>query len=180
MYRVDRVEIRGKRGRKVTVILTEDVRESIALLNITCSEVGIANDNLHVFVRPTKQSLGHIRACKCLKKLATECDPPLSNPKGVTSTKLRKYIATISQVLALNEIEVDWLARHLGHDIRVHRDFYRLQHSTIELAKVSKILLAVDTGKAHKWAGKSLPEINIDGRLCVTILYCMFVTFEFI
>ena len=82
----------------------------------------------------------------------------------MTGTKLRKYIATISQVRALNEIEVEWLARHLGHDIRVHRDFYCLQQSTIELANVSKILLGVDSGKAHKWAGKSLPEINIDGK----------------
>ena len=39
---------------------------------------------------------------------------------------------------------LEWLARHLGHDIRVHRDFYRLNESTIEIAKVSKLLLTVD------------------------------------
>ena len=105
------VEIRGKRGRKVAIILTQDMKESIDLLNQTRAQVGIPHANKYVFARPTKQSLGHIRACDSLKRFAKECEPPLSNPQYVTSTKLRKYIATISQVLALKETEVDWLAR---------------------------------------------------------------------
>lgn len=93
-----------------------------------------------------------------------ECDPPLSNPTNITSTKLRNYIATISQVLvSLKETEVDWLARHLGHDIQVHRDFYRLYESTIEIAKVSKLLLTVDQGETRKFARKSLAEIDLNG-----------------
>jgi len=161
------VEIRGKRGRKVAIILTQDMKESIDLLNHTRAQVGIPHTNNYVFARPTKQSLGHIRACDCLKRFTKECEPPLSNPQYVTSTKLRKYIATISQVLALKETEVDWLARHLGHDIKVHRECYRLHESTIEIAKVSKLLLAVDSGCAGCWAGKSLSDINIDGKLYI-------------
>ena len=84
--------------------------------------------------------------------------PPIN-----TSTKLRKYIATISQVLSLKDTEVDWLARHLGHDIQVHRDFYCLHESTIEIAKVSKLLLTVDQGETKKFAGKSLAEIDLNG-----------------
>ncbi len=158
------VEIRGKRGRKVPIILTKDMQESIDLLNHTRAAVGIAEKNPYVFARPTKQSLGCIRACDSLRRFKRECEPPLSNPEHVTGTKLRKYIATISQVLALKETEVDWLARHLGHDINVHREFYRLHESTIEIAKVSKLLLAVDSGNAGKWIGKSLSDINIDGK----------------
>ena len=142
------VEIRGKKGWKVAVILTENMKESIDLLNHTRAQVGIPNTNPYVFARPTKQSFGHIRACDCLKRFTKECQPPLSNPEYVTSTKLRKYIATISQVLVLKETEVDWLAQHLGHDIKVHCEFYRLHESTIEIAKVSKLLLAVDSGRA--------------------------------
>ena len=36
--------------------------------------------------------------------------------------------------------------------------------STIEIAKVSKLLIAVDNGQTSKWAGKSLGEISIDGK----------------
>jgi len=124
--------------------LTPEVKESIDLLNKTRKAVGIPGENPFIFARSSRQSLEHMRAWDCLRKFATECEPPLSNPTNITSTKLRKYIATISQILSLKETEVDWLARHLGHDIQVHRDFYRLNESTSEIAKVSKLLLTVD------------------------------------
>ena len=162
--RLDMVEIRGKRGRKVPVILTSEMTSSISLLIKTRKAVGIPDENPYVFARPSRQSLEHLRACDCLRKLATQCEPALSNPATVTSTKLRKYIATISQVLCMNETEVDWLARHLGHNIRVHRDFYRLHESTIEIAKVSKLLLTVDQGETSNFAGKTLEEIDLNGK----------------
>ena len=168
-FRLDMVEIRGKWGRKVPVILTREIRENIDLLNKTRATVGIPDENPYVFARPSRQSLGHIRAWDCMRKFAQECEPPLSNTNDVTSTKLRKYIATIWQVLSLKETEVDWLARHLVHDIAVHREFYRLHESTIEIAKVSKLLLAVDKGRTSKWAGKSLAEINIDNGKCCNV-----------
>ena len=157
------VEIRGKRDRKVPVILTPEVKNSIDLLNKTRRAVGIPDKNPYVFARPNRQSLEHLRGWDCLRKFATECDPPLSNPTNIPSTKLRKYIATISQVLSLKETEVDWLARHFGHDIRIHRDFYRLHESTIETAKVSKLLLTVDQGETRKFTGKTLAEIDLNG-----------------
>ncbi|XP_068746319.1 uncharacterized protein [Montipora capricornis] len=160
--RLDMVEIVGKRGRKVPVILTAEMTRSIDLLIKTRKAVGIQERNPYVFARPNRQSLQYMRGWDCLRKFSTQCEPPLSNPANVTSTKLRKYIATISQVLSMEEKEVDWLARHLGHDIRVHRDFYRLHESTIEIAKVSKLLLTVDQGDTGKFAGKTLEEIELD------------------
>lgn len=88
----------------------------------------------------------------------------MTHPELITATKLRKYIATVCQVFDLTETEVDWLARHLGHDIRVHRDFYRLHESAIELTKVSRLLLAVEKGEASTFSGKRLNEINIGGK----------------
>ena len=94
----------------------------------------------------------------------------MKHPEAIQSIKLRKYVATVSQILSLEDNELDWLARHLGHDIAVHREYYRLQDSTLELAKVSKLLMAVDQGKAAQYAGKSLSEINVEGEL-VTLLF---------
>lgn len=164
------VEVRGKRGRKVAIILTKDMKSAIDLLISTRESVGIPAKNIYVFARSSKDSLEHIRGWDCLHKFTTECQPPLKNPANITGTSFRKYIATISQVASLKENEVDWLARHLGHDIRVHREFYRLQESSIEIAKVSKLLLAVDSGKASKLVGKSLDEIDIDGAYFVSVM----------
>lgn len=36
----------------------------------------------------------------------------------------------------MSEKEVEQLARHLGHDAKTHKEFYRLAHSTVELSKV--------------------------------------------
>ena len=40
------------------------------------------------------------------------------------------------QVMDMSDKEVEQLARHLGHDAKTHKEFYRLAHSTIELSKV--------------------------------------------
>ena len=108
-------------------------------------------------------SLGHLRPWECMRKVVTSDELKLDKPEAVTSTRLRKYyVATVSQILDLQENELDWLARHLGHDITVHREYYRLHESTIELAKVGKILTTVDEGKTRHWAGKSLDDIDLD------------------
>ena len=62
----------------------------------------------------------------------------------------------------LQEQELDWLARHIGHDIRVHREYYRLHESTLGLANVSKILTVVDEGKISQATEKSLNDIEVE------------------
>ena len=83
----------------------------------------------------------------------------------ITSTNLRKYLATVSQVVCLSNEELEWLCNHLGHSINVHRNFYRLQESTLELTKISKLLLAVDEGSVHDLAGKDLNDSFVDSML---------------
>ena len=46
----------------------------------------------------------------------------------------------------LKEHKLEWVARHLGHDIKVHREFYRLHSNTAVVVKVGKLLLATDEG----------------------------------
>lgn len=55
-------------------------------------------------------------------------------------------MSQVQDVLNLQGQELDWLAKNMGHDIRVHQEYYRLHDSTLELAKVSKIP-TVDEGK---------------------------------
>ena len=83
----------------------------------------------------------------------------------VTSTNLRKYVATISQLFDMSETEMGWLANHLGHDIQTHKDFYRIQESTIEIALVGNMLVAIDEGRAHKFKGRNSRDIKLDGKV---------------
>ena len=58
-------------------------------------------------------------------------------------TYLHKFSTCCSslQILDMNETEIGHLSRHLGHDPKTHREFYRLTHSTIQLSKVLPLLL---------------------------------------
>ena len=116
------VEIKGKRGRKVPLLLTEEVKQAMDVLVETRSEVGINPENPYLFATIGNGSLGHLRPWECMRKVVTSDELKLKKPEAVTSTRLRKYVATVSQIIDLQENELDWLARHLGHDITVHRE----------------------------------------------------------
>ena len=64
----------------------------------------------------------------------------------------------------LNDSELTWLANHLAHDLTTHKDFYRKHDATLELAKVSKLLLLADSGKIGQYAGKKLSDIGLEGK----------------
>ena len=72
-------------------------------------------------------------------------------------------MATVAQISDLNSNEIEWLANHLGHNVDIHQEYYRLHDNAIELSKVSRLLLAVDSGKGEAFKGKRLGEIRIDG-----------------
>ena len=100
--------------------------------------------------------MDHLRGWDCVTSNVREIvEGSLRQPKSITSTKLCRYIATVSQTAALSEVDIDWLARHLGHNVHVHYDFYHLHHSTTGLAKVSKLLLAIDSGNLEQIVGKT-------------------------
>ena len=70
----------------------------------------------------------------------------VANPKLFTWTTLRKQLTTITQVMEITDTDQDLLAKFLDHDIRVHRDVYRLPISIHQKAKVAKLLIAANRG----------------------------------
>ena len=64
----------------------------------------------------------------------------------------------------LNGGEIEWLSGHLAHSVNTHTNFYRLQEATVEIAKVSKLLLAAEMGKSRNMLGKAF--------LILTFLVC--------
>ncbi|KAL1268690.1 hypothetical protein QQF64_034053 [Cirrhinus molitorella] len=65
-------------------------------------------------------------------------------------------------LLVKPEHREEQLANFLGHDIRIHREFYRLPEKTLQLAKISKVLMALEQGRLAEFHGKNLDEIGID------------------
>ena len=71
-------------------------------------------------------------------------------------------MATLSQLLDLSANDLEMLARFMGHDIAIHKEYYRLPENTLQLAKCSKIMLLMESGQLGEHAGKSLDEIDLD------------------
>ena len=128
----------------------------------TRKQLGIADDNLYLFPAPTRNSKNSLRGYQCINSIIERIEG-LPNPEYINSTKLRKYVTTVTQISSLNQTELEWLCNHMGHSVDVHKQYYRMQDSAIELSKVSRLLLTVDSGNGHSLKGKSMDEIDLNG-----------------
>ena len=54
------VEIKGKRGRKVPILLIREVKKAIDVLVEKCGEVGVNAHNPNLFAETGSGSLGHL------------------------------------------------------------------------------------------------------------------------
>ncbi|KAI4463010.1 hypothetical protein MML48_4g00011825 [Holotrichia oblita] len=84
------------------------------------------------------------------------------NPHAITATKLRKHLATLTQVLNMSDNDIEQLSTFMGHTVNVHRGSYRLPDDVFQTAKISKLLLLMEKGEAAQYKGKKLDEINLD------------------
>ena len=64
----------------------------------------------------------------------------------------------------LTENENHLVSNHLAHNLQTHEKHYKLQEASITLAKVSKLLVAVEDGKVAEYVGKGLEEIDVSGK----------------
>ncbi|XP_052795675.1 uncharacterized protein LOC128228411 [Mya arenaria] len=161
--RFGRVEIRGKKGRTVPVLLLPVVQKSIDLLLKYRREAGVHEKSIFLFARPNYDSLNPIRMCDTLRYFLSNLN--LTAEELLTSTRLRKHVATVSQILNLSNDDLEVLADFMGHDIEVHMSFYRLPQNTIQVAKMGKLPTAFNNGTISKYSGKSLDEISLDEEL---------------
>ena len=70
-------------------------------------------------------------------------------------------MATVSQIINMKENELEHVCNFMGHDICVHREYYRLPSDTFQLTKLSRLLIAMDQGKVSSFQGKELNDIDI-------------------
>ncbi|XP_074039699.1 uncharacterized protein isoform X2 [Leptinotarsa decemlineata] len=79
-----------------------------------------------------------------IRKFAHEAG--LEYPDQISSNKLRKQIATVMQILNLNQEETEQFAQFMGHTEKTHNDYYRLPQDIYQTAKISKLLLLMERG----------------------------------
>ncbi|KAJ8938183.1 hypothetical protein NQ314_011591 [Rhamnusium bicolor] len=84
-------------------------------------------------------------------------------PERITSSRLRKQIATVLQILSLNEVEIEQVASFIGHTKKTHEEFYRLPQEVFQTSKIAKLLLVLmETGFGKDDQGKTIEEIDFE------------------
>ncbi|XP_039283303.1 uncharacterized protein LOC120351152 [Nilaparvata lugens] len=154
-----RFQCRGKRGAPVPVLLTEGMRKNMELLMTTRDIANICIENPYFFAIPrTKNSC--FRGCDVLRHFAKQSG--VQYPELIRSTKLRKHVATMSQLLNLSGNEIECLATFMGHSVNVHKEYYRLPDDVGQVAKISKLLLALESGKLKEMKGQNFDDLQVD------------------
>ncbi|XP_062622394.1 uncharacterized protein LOC134283885 [Saccostrea cucullata] len=88
----------------------------------------------------------------------------LSNPNLIKTINMRKYMANMLQSLDTTENERQWIVDHLGHTMNIHKQHYRQTSDILELVEVAKLLLIQDLNIVHRFKGKQLKDIQINGK----------------
>ena len=97
IYRLSLIYIRGKRDRGVSVLLTQNMKDSLDILTNEANrqKAGVSVDNPYVFARSHYDAEGPHRSHDCLRAFAAECKA--GSPLLITATNLPKQIATINE-----------------------------------------------------------------------------------
>ena len=147
--------MRGKRGRPAPILFTEVEKDVIRTMINSREKVGVRKDNVFVFSAPTRASVKHSRGNNVLIKVFHQIDG-LNKVERIRSTDLPKYCGAVSEIADLDETNLRWLANDMGDNLVVHREFYRLHDSTVELTKVARLVCAIDEGNAIFFTRKKL------------------------
>lgn len=151
-----RIVIRGKRNRGVPVLFTAKNCEHARLLAATRKNF-VSEENNFFFAN--LNSDGNIQGASIIRKMASKSK--VKNISAITSTKLRKHLATLSQLFNISDTDLQQLSAFMGHTVNVHLNNYKLPDDVYQTAKISKLLLLSEKGNFEQYKGKKLEDIEI-------------------
>ncbi|KAL3875691.1 hypothetical protein ACJMK2_033619, partial [Sinanodonta woodiana] len=144
---------RKKQNKVVATLLTHVMITAMDLLVKHRQQCGLRESSRYIFAT---QGDGHQPTWQVIQTIATAAG--CKQPELITSSCLRKYIATVCWVIDLSDDELEWLSSH----IKTHWQYYQQQDSTVELAIVSRLLIAAEAGKLGSFSGKKLEDIDVE------------------
>ncbi|XP_029296356.1 uncharacterized protein LOC115013928 [Cottoperca gobio] len=123
-----RVDIRGKCGRTVPVLLKPSFETAMELLIKVRETCGVPSKNPYLFGRP--HALSAYAGAECIQKYVKECGA--ADPETLTSSKIRKHYGTMLQLINLDENEADQI---LGpnNEVRSLRQDSSMQLDDVEM-----------------------------------------------
>ena len=153
-----RIEIMGKQGRRVPILLTAPMVAGLKKM-VELQKKYVHKGNNLLFARVGKCDTPY-DGYKALNDVAAEAK--LQNPEAFKSTRMRKHLATMSQMLEISQTDRELLCKFMGHSGTVHAKFYQLPDSILDRSKVAMVLIAFNSGRGEMYKGKALSEIAFE------------------
>nr|XP_034322565.1 uncharacterized protein LOC117688559 [Crassostrea gigas] len=109
----DLVEIRGKTGRGVPVLIPKETNKVLEYLSdpVARQMASIRPENNYMFANTGRTV---VRAGESLDQVKFRSEVALRFPERIYANNLRKHTATIAQALNLNDTEMKYICNHLG------------------------------------------------------------------
>ena len=104
---------KGKKKKRVPTLFTTELNKAISYLVKHRDNVGVLKTNIYLSPCVTRNSKNHIRGWEVVHNIALKAK--LEKPNLITSTKIRKHMATVLQLLDMSNAELEWVTEHLGH-----------------------------------------------------------------
>lgn len=150
----------GKKSRTVPILLDPATEKCLCLLYKLREEANVSAQNPYIFGLPgmslSSNEYKYPDPCTYIRKYSNLCGA--KEPTLLRGTILRKHFATTVALLDVCNEELESIANFMGHDLSIHKNFYRLPQVSSQVTKISKLLLA-STGINIE------DEIDIDGKL---------------
>ncbi|XP_050519622.1 uncharacterized protein LOC126893457 isoform X1 [Diabrotica virgifera virgifera] len=162
VHSLKRTVIRGKRGRGVPVLFDKLTKSGVDTL-IKYRNNFFTSYNEYLFGIPN--TINCISGYHVLRKHASKVLNDANKITTLTSTRLRKHLATIIQILKMEKGELEQLAKFMGHTSKTHDEWYRLPSDIYQTAKVSKILLLAQNTNIDQYKNRNLNEIEVDNEI---------------
>nr|CAI5858238.1 unnamed protein product [Callosobruchus analis] len=155
-----RIVVVGKGSKPVPILFSTKLQQYMDTLLWARKKTNfVSKDNPYLFAQTGKYKKW-IDGSKALRYFAVNSGAKC--PDTLTSSRLRKQIATVLQILNLNEAEKEQVAKFMGHTKKTHEEFYRLPQDIFQTAKVAKLLLLMEKGETAENKGKTLDDIDLE------------------
>ena len=67
----------------------------------------------------------------------------------------------------MTDSELKLVADHMGHNMNIHADVYRLQSSLLEKTKVARVLIAMENGCVDQFQGRHIQDIPLESKFFI-------------
>ncbi|XP_050313817.1 uncharacterized protein LOC126748539 isoform X2 [Anthonomus grandis grandis] len=112
----------GKGSKAIPILFPTRIQKYInIMLNFRENTKCVPSENPYLFAL-VGSSNRWINGARTLRKYAYSCGAQY--PNTITSSRLRKQVATVLQILSLDNVEMEELATFMGHTKKTHKEFY--------------------------------------------------------